>query len=91
MSTWYKKKPKLSHENNRSKMRVLQHSIIGIIEPYNSPDSMVPRYANVVIKILKLYMNCGMTAMIMAGSYYSTATCVLNILFMTYMQLDEPL
>ena len=37
MSTWYKIKHKLSHEHNiehnRSKMRVLQHSIIGKIKP----------------------------------------------------------
>ena len=66
MSTWYKIKHKLSHEHNikhnRSKMRVLQHSIIGKIEPYNS---LVPIYANLVIKTIKLYMNCDITAILM--------------------------
>ena len=66
MSTWYKIKHKLSHEHNiehnRPKMRVVQHSIIGNIEPYNS---LVARYANLVIKIIKLYMNCGIIAILM--------------------------
>ena len=33
MSTWDKMKHKCFYEHNRSKMRVLQHSIIGKIEP----------------------------------------------------------
>ena len=77
MSTWYKIKHKLSHEHNiehnKSKIRVLQHSIIGKIEPYNS---LVLRYANLVIKIIKLYINCGIIAILMGiilsiiGNYF---------------------
>ena len=43
-------------------MRVLQHNILGKIEPYKS---LVPRYANLVIKIIKLYMNCSIIAILM--------------------------
>ena len=42
-------------------MRVLQHSIIGKIEPYNS---LVPGYAYLVIKIIKLHVNCGIIAIL---------------------------
>ena len=52
-------KYKFSHEHNiehsRSKMRALQHSIIGIKLNHNS---FVPNYGNLVIKIIKFYMNC---------------------------------
>ena len=58
-------KNKLSHEHNiehnRSKMRVLQHSIIGKIKP-NSLVHIIPcTHANLVIKIIKSYINCDRT------------------------------
>ena len=55
MSTLYKMKHMLSHEHNRSKMRLLQHN----------HNSLVPNYANLVTKIIKLYMNCGIIAIVM--------------------------
>ena len=82
VSTWYKIKHRLYHERiilciaNRSKMRVLQHSIIGKIEPLNR---LMTRYANLVIKIIKLCMNCGIIAILMGkilsmtGNILSTA------------------
>ena len=60
MSTWYTIKNMLSHEHNiEHNKRVLQHSIIGKIKP-NSLVPIIPcTYADLVIKIIKLYINCG--------------------------------
>ena len=58
-------KHKLSNEHNiehnRSKMRVLQHTIIGKIQPY----CLVPNYAKLVFRIIILYINCGIIAVLM--------------------------
>ena len=56
-------------------MRALQHSITGKL----NHNSLVPNYANLVFKIIKLYINCGIIAVVMGiilniiGKFLSTA------------------
>ena len=53
----------MKYVHNRSKMKTLQHSI-AIIGKFNHKNLM-PNYANLVIEIIELYMNCGMIAVFM--------------------------